>query len=212
MGQQVHQKLTEQLTFSQNEVYVNRVKNIGDRIEAVADRKELNYRFFVIENDELNAFTTPGGFIYVHTGLLKEFSSDDELAFVIAHEVAHGAARHVVKKYQAQLGYNIIGNLVLNQLDGGAARIASLGTQTFMNLVFSAYSRQDETEADELAVKYMYLAGYDMQAAIRSLQALQAKSGGDNIPVMLRSHPHLKDRIHAVKKDIQQVSQHNKLP
>ena len=130
--------------------------------------------------------------------------SDDQVAFVIAHEIGHCAARHVIKKYQAVMSYNLIGSIVFSQLDDSRSSydVARLGTSALMSLVFASYSRKDEFEADRLSIKYMYLAGYDPDGAAESLAIIQAESDGGGAPLILRSHPHLKDRIERVKEEV----------
>ncbi|MCA9405246.1 MAG: M48 family metalloprotease [Candidatus Omnitrophica bacterium] len=207
MGQSVHQGLEKKYTLSTNSKYVERVNRIGQRVAMVSDRQDYVYKFFVIEGDQINAFTTPGGNVYVYTGLLDKMPSDDQIAFVIAHEIGHCAARHVIKKYQAALSYDLIGNIIFNQIDDGGRGydLARLGSGALMSLVFSAYSRQDELEADQLGLKYGHLAGYDTNGAVEALEILEAESEGGGGPLILRSHPYLKDRIVKVKEAIPAV-------
>ncbi|MBN1870200.1 MAG: M48 family metalloprotease [Candidatus Omnitrophica bacterium] len=203
LGEEVQQKLNQEYTFSRNSAETERVRRIGQRVAQVSDRQDYQYHFYLIEKDEMNAFTTPGGNIYLFSGLVDELTTEDQIASVIAHEVGHCAARHTVKKYQAALGYNLIGNIVLGQVGGeGARQIASMSSNVVMSLVSSAYSRRDEYEADRLGVKYLRLAGYDPEAMIQTLELLEKESKGINAPIILRSHPYIPDRITAVKKEI----------
>jgi len=202
LGEQVHRELESQFEFSDLPDDLSRVERVGQRVAGVSDRQDYDYRFFVIEKDELNAFTTPGGRIYVYTGLLDKMASDDQVASVLAHEIGHCAARHTVKKYQAALGYDLIGNIVLSRVSEGAQQAASLSSGVLMNLVFSSYSRRDEYEADRLGIKYMGLSGYDPDASIETLEILERESKGGGAPLILRSHPHLSDRIRAAREEI----------
>jgi predicted Zn-dependent protease len=205
MGQSVHQKIVKQYQLSEHQQRLRRVKRVGQRLAQVSDRQDYQYNFYLIEEDEMNAFTTPGGNIYIYTGLMDKLKTDGQIASVLAHEIGHCAARHTVKKYQAALGYNLIGSLILSQVEDQARKIASLSSNTVMGLVFSAYGRQDEYEADRLGVKYMQLAGYDLAAIIETLEILQEESKGPATPLILRSHPYLHDRINAVKREIQSM-------
>lgn len=203
LGNQVHQKLDDQFEFSNEATKVERLRRIGQRVARVSDRQDYTYRFFLVEKDEMNAFTTPGGNIYLFSGLMDKLTEDEQIASVLAHEVGHCAARHTVKKFQAALGYNLIGNIVLGQVGGEKAQqVASLSSNMVMNLVFSAYGRKDEYEADRLGIKYMRLAGYDPNASIAALEILQRESKGGGGPLVLRSHPYLHDRIEALKQEI----------
>jgi len=203
MGQGIHQDMLERYTILESGPYVTRTRNIGQNLALVSDRQDHPYQFFVIKKDDMNAFTIPGGNIYVFTGLIDRLPDDDALAFVMAHEIGHAAARHSAKKFQAALGYDLLGSILINQIGGSSAQtIARLSTDTIMRLVFSAYSRKDEHEADRLGIKYLGLADFDLQGAIRSLEILEKYSKGTQIPGILRTHPFLTDRIVSVKREI----------
>ena len=204
LGNDVHQKLASEFKFSNNIAKTERVRRIGQRVAQVSDRQDYKYRFFLIEKDEMNAFTTPGGNIYLFSGLMDKLAEDDRIASVLAHEIGHCAARHTVKKYQAALGYNLVGSIVIGQVGGEKAKeITSMSSNVIMNLVFSAYGRQDEYEADRLGVKYLRSAGYDPKASIAALEVLQRESKSAGGPLVLRSHPYLSDRIEAIKKELE---------
>lgn len=203
LGESIHQQLSGQFHIIEEGKDYDRVNRIGRTVAQVSDRKDYQYRFFLIEKDELNAFTVPGGRIYVFTGLLDKLTSDGQIASVLAHEIGHCAARHTVKKYQAALGYQLIGGIVLGQVGEEARQIATMSTNMLMNLVFSAYSRQDEYEADRLGVKYLRLSGYDPWASVETLEKLEEESEGAGAPVVLRSHPYIPDRIRAIKREIE---------
>lgn len=207
MGRDIHNSLKQEYKFSTSKVDLQRIQRIGEKVAQISDRQDYVYHFYLVEKDELNAFTVPGGNIYFFRGLMKKLKTDDQIASVLAHEIGHCAARHTVKKFQAALGYQLVGSLIFSalELQEQSRKIASLGTDTLMNLVFSAYSRRDELEADRLAVKYMYLAGYDLKGMIETFQVLDQASQGPDVPIILRSHPFIKDRIEAAKKEIEAV-------
>lgn len=207
MGNDIHRQLLTQYKLCINPGEVDRVRRIGARLAQVSDRQDFEYQFFVIEKDELNAFTVPGGRIYFFTGLLRKSPDDDAVAGVLAHEIGHCSARHTVKKFQAAVGYQLIGDIVLSQMSPGeqAQRIASLSSGTIMNLIFSAYGRRDEYEADRLGIKYLNLAGYHLDGMIETLELLQKEIKGDNIPLILRTHPYAADRVVAAKKEIERI-------
>lgn len=202
LGQEVHQTLAKQYKMSTDAAQNARLQRLGREIAKVSDRQDYQYTFFLIEEDQLNAFTTPGGRIYVYSGLMEKLN-DEQLASVLAHEIGHCAAKHTAKKYQSALGYNLIGSLVLGQIASDSTRqLASISSGAIMQLVSSSYSRRDEYEADRLAVKYMQRAGYDPRAVIGAFKVLKANSQGSQVPLMLRTHPYLDDRISAVEQQI----------
>ena len=203
MGKSIHESITRQYKISRNLSQTDRVRRIGERVSKVSDRQDYEYHFYVLEDDEMNAFTTPGGNVYIYTGLLEKLKSDDQIASVLAHEVGHCAARHTVKKFQAALGYNLVSTIVLNSIGEGTARqITELSSNAVMSIVFSAYGRQDEYQADQLGVKYMYRSCFNPQAAVETFKILEADSKGPDVPLILRSHPYLHDRIHMAEEQI----------
>jgi len=211
MGEDIHADILKDndLSSEGNENY--RLENVGKRLLRVSDRQDYQYNFFVIDKDEMNAFTTPGGNIYIYTGLLNKLKTDDQLAAVIAHEIGHCSAKHVVKKFQAALGYNFIGSLILNQVDfqTSTRNILKSNSNLVMDLVFAAYSRKDEYQADRLGLKYMHLAGFDLNGMIEAFEILDSETESVHSPTMLRSHPYLSDRIDMVKKNIPEVEKGN---
>lgn len=179
-----------------------RVREVGRKIAAVSDRQEVNYTFRVIDKDEVNAFALPGGYIFIFKGLVEKVDSDDELASVIAHEVAHVVARHSVKRLQGGLGYTI---LQLLMIASGSASSRDIGNidNAFGQLIMS-YSREDEALADRIAVKYLKRAGFDPMAMLSFLKKLQEVSKEEPIRPYrrYRSHPYIADRIRMVKQEL----------
>ena len=178
-----------------------RLENIGRQVASVSDRSNLEYNFFIIENEDLNAFALPGGFIYVHKALMDK-ASDDELACVLAHEIGHVAARHSVKRLETALGYQIVMSLAFGE--SSSANLYQAINVVF-NVVSLGYSREDERLADRLAVKYSYHSGYDPMAMVSFFNKLkqQAKERGSGYNlVFLSSHPPLDERINNVKNEI----------
>ncbi len=207
MGQDVHKKLLTEYHLCEDRNKVARVNRVGARVAQVSDRQDFEYHFFLIEKDEMNAFTVPGGNVYCFTGLLDRLTSDDQLAAVLGHEVGHCAARHTVKKFQAAVSYSIIGELIFTALgvQEQMRKITSMGANAIMNLVFSAYGRQDEFEADRLGLKYMHLAGYNMEGMVQTFEILKQQSKGPEPPALLRTHPYLDDRIEQVRREMEKI-------
>jgi len=205
LGNDVHRQIVEQYKPSADKAQQQRIESIGRRVAQVSDRQDYSYQFFLVESEDPNAFTIPGGRIYLFSGLLGKLKRDEEIAAVLAHEIGHCAARHTAKKYQAALGYSLLGSIVLSQLEleKQAQQLVVNSSDTVMQLIFSAYSREDEYQADKLAVKYMFLAGYDPNEVVRALESLEAESKGASAPLILRTHPYIKDRIQRAQEEIQ---------
>jgi predicted Zn-dependent protease len=153
----------------------------------------------VIEEDEMNAFSLPGGYVYIYKGLLDILDNDSELAFVLAHEVSHIVARHSIKKLQAALGYNL---LVLATLPAEKSPQFYQGLSLALAQIMSGYSRRDELTADELAMKYIQLAGWSPEESIDVLEKLYAynKKRPSRPLSYFRTHPFIAQRIKHIKE------------
>ena len=184
----------------------DRLQSIGRRIAAVSDRQDIKYTFLVLDDKELNAMTIPGGTIYVNKGLM-DVLNDDELAYVLAHEAGHISARHIAKKIQANMAYQLLLGLAFAGV-GGDTQAIKEGTDVLYGLVSLSYSRKDEYEADRLAVKYCHKAGFDPYASISALERIK-KEEGPNWKVLsyFRTHPYVDERIAALKTVIPQITQ-----
>lgn len=176
-----------------------RVQQIGSRIARVSDRQDVVYQFGVLKDKTVNAFSLPGGAVYVNTGLLGK-ATEDELAVVLAHEVGHVAARHAAKHLQSDLGFALL--LEATRAAGAGGEAAQIANSLY-GLLQSGYSRRDELEADRLAIKYSARAGYDPWAIVSFFEKMLAEekeSGVGRAVVWQSTHPLTSDRIAAAKK------------
>lgn len=179
------------------ERYVNQV---GQRLLSVMGPQPFDYRFFVVENSQLNAFAVPGGSIYVHTGLIERISSTEELAGVLGHEIIHVKGRHIARisgpdptSLLALLGVFLGGS-------GQAQAAIALGQALALTRQLS-YNRQLEQEADTLGVRSMAEAGYDPKAALTFLKIIDRERvlNPVDIPPYLMTHPLTQERIAGVE-------------
>ena len=204
MGRNVVRQIAKETPLWRNSAAQSRVESVGRRIAEVSDRSELNYEFYILDDKELNAMALPGGFVYINRGLLT-LVTDDELAFILGHEVGHVAARHSVKKLQSAMGFQLLLTLAFSfagEKNAQAAGNIAQASDMAYNLISLGYSRQDEYAADTLGVKYASLAGFNPKAAIAALQKIKkAESQSGKVPIYLRSHPYIDDRIKALEKE-----------
>ncbi len=198
LGNTISLQISNEFTFNKNQEKNDRLNRIGEKIANVSDRKDLTYKFYVIEDKALNAFTTPGGYVYVNSGVMDK-STDDELACVVGHEVGHVALRHIAKKLQAQLGYDILMNIAARK--SGIEEIQTAASISY-NLMMLGYSREDEVSSDKLGARYAYKAGFDPYAMISFLEKLKNESDENLGVVFLRSHPYVSQRIKILSKEI----------
>ncbi len=177
------------------------VSEIGHNILDVISGKYFDYRFFVIKDDALNAFATPGGLIFVHTGLIEAIDTDNELACILAHECGHVQGRHIAKRMDKMKVVNI-GTAVMAIaslfLGGGQSTSALLTSSLALGQSLSLkYSRQDEEEADRRGYQWICRAGYDPTGLITTLEKMTRNRflGSDAIPSYLSTHPGSSQRI-----------------
>jgi predicted Zn-dependent protease len=177
------------------------LSEVGQRIVAVCDRKDIEYSFTVIESEQINAFAAPGGFIYFYTGLLREMDSEAEMAAVMAHEVSHVVARHGAKRLQAALGVSLAYQLATGN---ESSEVLDAAVAIGMGLLFAGYSRDNEHEADGFGLTYLVRAGYDphgMEAMLEKLATLGSKSS-NVFERLTSSHPETQERIRNTKARI----------
>jgi len=199
IGQAISRQLEQNYKLVPDRDANERVQAIMDRLEPVADRQDVVYTVRIIDRDEVNAVSLPGGYIYVFKGLLDKIDNDDQLAGVIAHEIGHITAKHAMKRLQASYGYTLLQILAV---ETGSAAVTQ-GVNALYLTAFLAYSQQDEFEADRLAVKYTQAAGYDPQGMIRVLEILREESLEKVRPInYFRTHPYPNERIAALNTQI----------
>jgi len=210
LGDSLSKSVEKKFQLVEDEALQKRVGDIGQKIASVCDRKDIIYHFAVVDvkeedrkNEEpvINAFALPGGYIYVFKDLCDQVKDDGELAGVIAHEVAHIVARHSAKRLQTSFGYNILMVLAShaeqNRRNVGKAYSA-------INSLMRAYSREDETFADKLAVKYTKKAGFNPEGVISFLERLLEIQNKKPVRRYIsgRSHPYLSIRISKAKQEV----------
>jgi predicted Zn-dependent protease len=177
------------------------VADIGKRLSQQSGRPNLPWSYEIVDDASVNAFALPGGPVFITRGILGHLITEAELAAVLGHETGHVAARHsatqMSKAQVAQLGLGI-GSIVSPEL-GSLAQVAGAGLQ----LLFLKYSRDDETQADELGFRYMTKAGYDPRQMIPLFQMLDGvtkSAGGGKAPEWLQTHPNPGNRLEATEQ------------
>jgi len=203
LGKQLAEEVARQAKIVDDPIIAEYVNRLGQNLARHSDAK-VPFSFKVIEDDNLNAFALPGGYIFVHTGLIKIADEEDELAAAMAHEIAHVAARHLTcRATQNQLAR--IGTIPLSVLLGGLGGYAARqAANAAIPMTFLSFSRHDESEADFLGVQYMWAAGYDPNGAITIFEKMESmqRSQPGAISKLLASHPMDSDRITKTEQEI----------
>lgn len=206
VGRNIARAVEERFEIEPDIFVRNRVKEIGEKIAAVSDRQSVLYYFEVLaddDEDKVNAFSLPGGYVYIFKALIDRVESDDELAAVIAHEVAHIAARHSAKRAQGSLGDSVL-RLLMAVSGAEMNGVTRARIHDALNQLMLAYSREDEVQADRLSVKYLRMAGYNPEGAVTFLERLmeiQRKSPLKKY-YRYRTHPHLSERLSFVRGQV----------
>lgn len=201
MGQAIAKQVEKEYKLADDPLVQKRLEDIGKRIAAVCDRKDIDYHFKVLDDEEVNAVSLPGGIVYVNKGLVDKASSDDELAGVLAHEVGHIVARHSIKKLQGLQSYSILRILIAQAPQTG--EVGSAADAAFTELLLG-FAREDELLADRLGARYSKLAGYDPHGMISFLEKLREVNKRKPLrpKSYFKTHPYVPDRIRVVKQEL----------
>src|SRR5262245_10699445 len=206
LGKQLAQEVARQSKLLDDPIITEYVNRIGQNLVRNSDAK-VPFTFQIIDSDVPNAFALPGGFIFVHTGLIKMADEEAELAGAMAHEIAHVAARHMTRQATKSQIANLATiplSVILGGWTGYGARQAA---NMAIPMSFLSFSRHDESEADFLGVQYMYAAGYDPTSSVtlfEKLDSLQKKKPG-TISKLFSTHPPDSARLEKVQSEIQTV-------
>jgi predicted Zn-dependent protease len=170
LGRRYNQQILKENPRYADEKLQAYVQQVGERVAKHSHRSQLAYQFTVVDSPDINAFALPGGYIYIHRGLLAYLSSEAELAAVLGHEVGHVTARHSVQQQSQSTAWGLLGQAVAIGTGVGAAAdvTGALGT-AFVR----GYGRDMELEADGLGAQYLARSGYDPQAMIEVVKVLK---------------------------------------
>lgn len=214
MGQQELARARSETGFYPDAALESYVSGIGMAMARASERPNLPWEFHVLDDPVVNAFAAPGGFIFITRGILSHLNSEAELAAVVGHEVGHVTARHTAAMMSQQTGIQGllgVGAILRPDLAQGAlGQLAGAGAQMY----FLKFSRDDESQADQLGHRYSLTQRYDvreMPNTFRTLQRVSQASGGSTIPGFLSTHPDPGDRVAKTEAWADTVSDYSKL-
>ncbi|HEY9767301.1 MAG TPA: M48 family metallopeptidase [Coleofasciculaceae cyanobacterium] len=193
IGQQTNEQVLSQYQLYDNPQIQEYVSNLGQELVSNSDSRNIPFNFQVVASDEVNAFATPGGFVYITTGLLKTAENRAQLASVMAHEIAHINEKHGIKNLKQAVAAR------------GIASTVGVDTNTLAQIAYQLtvdlpQSRSFEYEADSSGLSILEQAGYPAQAFADFLVKLESSGG---TPEFLRTHPSSENRIDAIAQESQ---------
>lgn len=199
IGKQTNQQVLSQYQLYNNSQIQQYVSDLGQELISASDSRNIPFNFQVVSSDEVNAFATPGGFVYVTTGLLKTAENRAQLASVMAHEIAHINEKHGVKALkQAVAAQGIAGAAGVE-----TSQLAQIAYQLTLDL---PQSRSFEYEADNSGLQILQQSGYSAEAFADFLAKLESSG---NTPEFIRTHPSSENRIKAISQT-SQIANNNK--
>lgn len=203
MGREYAQMIDSTVKLVRDPVITEYVNRIGQNIVRNSDA-QVPFTIKVIDASEVNAFALPGGFFYVNSGLLLATDQEAELAGVMAHEVAHVAARHAARQ-MTRANLANIASIPLIFLGGGVGYAARSAAGIGVPMGFMKFSRGFEEEADYLGLQYLYKTGYDPQSFMSFFEKIQAKEKikPGTLSKIFASHPPIESRIAKTQKQIE---------
>ena len=192
IGKEMDKQISQDLRFTKERKFD--LKGIFNKLMKYVQRKDINYNYKVVRSDEVNAYAIAGGFMYVNTGILDFLDNENEIAFVLAHEISHNEKKHCIKRVQYAA--------LASSIDPSFGEIVQMA----YNMYSLPYSKYDEYEADENGVVLMEKAGYNKSGAVSffdKLEELEKEYGMDQrdaVNDFISSHPTAKDRRERVRK------------
>ena len=202
LGDKLARKIQEKVDIVDDPLVKGCVDEIGRRLVEEAQDSRFRYRFYVVKEQEPNAFAIPGGHIFITSGLIRLVDTEDELAGVIGHEIAHGTLRHIDKALDRSKRISlatlaaVIAGAFLSKDARGTATLTT-GAMAMAQSLMLKYTRENEVEADQKGIRYITDAGYDPQAMVVFLKKIYRwqRFTSPDVPTYLSTHPGIDSRI-----------------
>lgn len=204
LGRQLERDVNQKVRLANDSTLERYVESLGQRLVAQTELANLPWSFHVVADPQINAFNIPGGHVYVNTGLIAASGDVAELAGVMAHEIAHGTARHGTEQLTRSYGLSLIAGAALGQNPEAYQQILA---QVLGGGALAKFSRDAEREADTLGIRYMARAGYDPLGMARMFETLlsQRRRQPSAVEQFFSSHPLTEERIREVRQEAQRV-------
>jgi predicted Zn-dependent protease len=215
LGEKFNVLIRSRMPLVQDAEIVSYVQDIVDRLSKSMPRQPFPFTVSVIRHNAVNAFACPGGYIFVHTGLILSMDHEAEVAGVIAHEMAHVTQRHLASRIENSQYISILSVLgvLAGALMGGSAQAATMaGSMAAGQAAMLNYSRADEREADQVGMNYLSKSGYSPKGMVGAFQILSRRQWllGGNLPSYLSTHPALAERVRDMEVRVSRLSERDR--
>ena len=211
MGRAYHKEILKNSKILENKELNKYYVELGEKIAKASHRPNLDWKFTIIDDPTMNAFATPGGYVYFYRGLLAHFNSEAEFAGVLSHEIAHITARHAVRGMSTAQVTNLLIGLAASKVPGGS--LSNSGFNLLNVIVNKGYSRKYESEADDIAKEYLGRNGYNQNAMADFLETMKSADELENEIAkkegrpasggyhgIFSTHPSTENRIEAMRE------------
>jgi predicted Zn-dependent protease len=204
MSREVMKVIIKHYELINDPLIVNYINQMGQKIVSALPPQPFDYHFYVIKNDEYNAFATPAGHVFVNSGLLEAMENEEELVGILSHEIAHVVCRHISQKIERaqKIGIATLAGITAGILLGvggsaAAANALTIGSAAAGQSLELSYSREDEFQADQIGLVCLTKAGYNGEGLLSMLKKLWSRRwfGPAQIPTYLSTHPATEERM-----------------
>lgn len=193
IGLKMQEAVLKDMAIVQDSEWSGRINAMGQKLVGGLPVRDFDYQFKIVADKTPNAFTLPGGFIFIHTGLIEFAGNEDEIAGVLAHEIGHAFARHPAKAMSRAYGVDYLSGLIFRDSQG---HLGNFALQIAKGGLTARFGRQDEYEADLIGSRLVRQAGYSPEGLLNFLEKIQKIQGQTPRPlVFLQTHPPTPDRI-----------------
>lgn len=204
-GREIAARILGRLELLDNKSLSRYINLVGKSVAMYSNRPEIDFRFAVLNTKELNAYSAPGGYIFITKGALEIMEDESELAAVLAHEVAHVTERHIVKEFNIQAAEESPVSALARFIGGGGDPAKAFFNQAVdkaLDILFKdGYKRADEAESDKIAVLLTTLAGYRNDGLLRYLKRISEIKGKGKDDVG-KTHPIYEERFMLIEKEM----------
>lgn len=205
LGRSVSARLAGNFGVWKDSSWTSYINIVGRSLVPYSSRPDIKYRFAILDTDEVNAYSAPGGYIFISRGLLKQVESEAELAGILAHEIGHISERHVVKEVQKSHIYQAGARIAVGMTDLNSSQREALNKLTDVAwdvLVVKGFTKEDEYKADQCGARNAYRLGYDPYELLEFLSRLKKREENpeENLKILFSTHPKPSLRISQLEK------------